>query len=77
MKAFFKDTNKLIVNSMDHQEALNGKTFLEKIANSTITIEARNDINDEFDGLVISLIPNEESTEEIIDENTEEVENNG
>lgn len=55
MKAFFKDNNKIIINSMDYTEALIGKAFMEKAANSDIVIEQRYDINDDFDGFVITL----------------------
>lgn len=56
MKAFFKDTDKIIINSMDHSESLVGKQFLNSLKNKTVKIEQRNDINDDFDGLVITII---------------------
>ena len=59
MRAFFKDNNKIIINSLDHSEALVGKTFMSLVANSNVLIEQRYDINDEFDGLVISLTEKE------------------
>lgn len=56
MKAFFKDSDKLIINSMDYTEALIGKEFLNKLATKDIKVEQRYDVNDDFDGLVITLI---------------------
>lgn len=56
MKAFFKDSDKLIINSMDYTEALVGKEFLNKIATKDIKVEQRYDVNDDFDGLIISLV---------------------
>lgn len=56
MRTFFKDNDKIVINSMDSSEALVGKTFLNKLDETKkVVIEARNDINDDFDGLVISL----------------------
>ena len=69
MKAFFKDTDKLIVNSMTYDEALVGKMFLDKSEGKTIRAEQRNDINDDFDGLVLTIggvAPTEEEIEERI-----------
>ena len=63
MKAFFKDTDKLIVNSMTYDEALVGKMFLDKSEGKTIRAEQRNDINDDFDGLVISIVEPAEQEE--------------
>ena len=66
MKAFFKDTDKLIVNSMTYDEALVGKMFLDKSEGKTIRAEQRNDINDDFDGLVLTIggvAPTEEEIE--------------
>ena len=66
MKAFFKDTDKLIVNSMTYDEALVGKMFLDKSERKTIRAEQRNDINDDFDGLVLTIggvAPTEEEIE--------------
>lgn len=64
MKAFFKESNKIIINSMSYDEALVGKQFLAALEGKTIKVEQRNDINDDFDGLVISVvdIPAEEET---------------
>lgn len=75
MKAFFKDSDKIIINSMDYTEALVGKSFLEKLSSKDVKIEQRYDVNDDFDGLVISLIdkqPVEEPTDNtpIVDEPT-------
>ena len=67
MKAFFKESNKIIINSMSHDEALVGKQFLAALEGKTIKVEQRNDINDDFDGLVISIVDipvNEEATTE-------------
>ena len=55
MKAFFKDNNKIIINSMTYDEALVGKQFLENLQGKVIWAEQRNDINDDFDGLVLSI----------------------
>lgn len=56
MRTFFKDNDKIVINSMDSSEALVGKTFLDKLDETKkVCIEARNDINDDFDGLVISI----------------------
>ena len=73
MKAFFKDTDKLIVNSMTYDEALVGKMFLDKSEGKTIRAEQRNDINDDFDGLVLTIggvAPTEEEIEARIKEVT-------
>ena len=56
MKSFFKDSEKLIINSMDYTEALVGKEFLNKLATKDIKVEQRYDVNDDFDGLVITLV---------------------
>lgn len=58
MKAFFKDSDKIIINSMDYTEALVGKQFLENLSaeGKTIKVEQRYDVNDDFDGLVISIV---------------------
>ena len=67
MKAFFKESNKIIINSMSYDEALVGKQFLADLEGKTIKVEQRNDINDDFDGLVISIVDipvNEETTTE-------------
>lgn len=55
MKAFFKDNDKIIINSMDHSEALVGKTFLKDLQGKCLKAEQRNDINDDFDGLVLTI----------------------
>lgn len=55
MRTFFKDNDKIVINSFDHSEALVGKQFLASAKDKSFKIEARNDINDEFDGLVITL----------------------
>lgn len=72
MKAFFKESNKIIINSMSYDEALVGKQFLAALEGKTIKVEQRNDINDDFDGLVISIvdIPVDETTnnEEVQDD---------
>lgn len=64
MKAFFKESDKIIINSMSYDEALVGKQFLAALEGKTIKVEQRNDINDDFDGLVISVVdiptPNQE-----------------
>lgn len=64
MKAFFKDSDKIIINSMDYTEALVGKQFLDNLKDKVLKVEQRNDINDDFDGLVISIIdaPVEDTT---------------
>lgn len=74
MKAFFKDSDKIIINSMDYTEALVGKQFLENLKGKELKVEQRNDINDDFDGLVISIIEKqEESVEEVVEEPVETV----
>ena len=55
MKAFFKENNKIIINSMDYTEALVGKQFLQDLAGKALYAEQRNDINDDFDGLVLTI----------------------
>lgn len=55
MKAFFKENNKIIINSMDYTEALVGKQFLQDLAGKVLYAEQRNDINDDFDGLVLTI----------------------
>ena len=55
MKAFFKENNKIIINSMDYTESLVGKQFLEDLAGKVIYAQQRNDINDDFDGLVLEI----------------------
>lgn len=70
MKAYFKDENKIIFNSMDYTEALVGKAFLDNSVGNTIKVEERYDVNDDFDGLVLSVgdkIITEEEVEERIE----------
>ena len=55
MKAFFKENDKIIINSMDYTEALVGKQFLNDLAGKVLIAEQRNDINDDFDGLVLTI----------------------
>ena len=77
MKAFFKESNKIIINSMSYDEALVGKQFLAALEGKTIKVEQRNDINDDFDGLVISIVDvpvDAEPTTEAPAETTETVE---
>lgn len=56
MKAIFKDTDKLIINSLEYSETLIGKQFLKNLEGKTLKVEQRNDINDEFDGLVFTIV---------------------
>lgn len=74
MKAFFKDNTKIIINSMDYTEALVGKKFLQELEGKTLKVEQRNDVNDDFDGLVLSIveIPNTEEVETQVDEIVED-----
>lgn len=74
MKAFFKDGNKIIINSMDYTEALVGKQFLDNVASKDIKIEQRFDVNDDFDGLVISLVDKQPATSEDTKESTKATE---
>lgn len=55
MRAYFKDNSKLIINSLDTQEAIIGQNFIKDILNKNIKIEERKDVNDDFDGLVITV----------------------
>lgn len=55
MKTFFKDNDKIIINSMDYTESIVGKEFIHKVETSNVKIEQRYDVNDDFDGLVITL----------------------
>lgn len=74
MKAFFKDSDKIIINSMDYTEALVGKQFLDNLKDKELKVEQRNDINDDFDGLVISIVDKPEpEPEEVIEEPIEEI----
>lgn len=66
MKAFFKDSDKIVINSMDYTEALVGKAFLNNVTNKQVKIEQRYDVNDDFDGLVISLVDKEDKSDDII-----------
>ena len=68
MKAFFKESDKIIINSMTYDEALVGKRFLELLEDKHIKAEQRNDINDDFDGLVLSVADGSVYTEEEIEE---------
>lgn len=78
MKAFFKDNDKIIINSMDYNEALVGKQFLKNLEGKALKVEQRNDVNDDFDGLVLSVIeiPDvgeiENQVDEIIEDNDRE-----
>lgn len=63
MKAFFKESTKIIINSMSYDEALVGKQFLAALEGKIIKVEQRNDINDDFDGLVISIVEPAEQEE--------------
>ena len=63
MKAFFKESTKIIINSMSYDEALVGKQLLAALEGKTIKVEQRNDINDDFDGLVISIVEPAEQEE--------------
>lgn len=71
MRAFFKDNDKIIINSMDYTEALVGKQFLSNLEGKCIRAEQRNDINDEFDGLVLTIgekSPTQEEIEKMIED---------
>lgn len=72
MKAFFKENNKIIINSMTYDEALVGKTFLDMLADKHIKAEQRNDINDDFDGLVLTIEDGAVYTKEEIEKVVEE-----
>lgn len=72
MKAFFKDTDKLIVNSMTYDEALVGKQFLNNLTGKSLKAEQRNDINDDFDGLVLTVSDEQSQSEEEIQKRIEE-----
>jgi hypothetical protein len=70
MKAFFKDEKKIIVNSMDYTEALVGRAFKDNSEDKYVTVEERFDVNDDFDGLVLTIgekIITEEEVQERID----------
>lgn len=64
MKAYFKDNDKLIINSLDSQEVIIGQNFINDISDKVITIEARKDVNDDFDGLVITTKTGKQSLPE-------------
>lgn len=76
MKAFFKDSDKIIINSLEHNERLVGETFLNEYSKgATLKVESRNDVNDDFDGLVLSLTEGttpeptpSEITEDVVEE---------
>jgi len=71
MKAFFKDNDKIIINSMDYTETLVGKQFLANLEGKCVRAEQRNDINDDFDGLVLTIgdaAPTQEEVEKMIEE---------
>lgn len=77
MKAFFKESDKIIINSMTYDEALVGKTFLNNLEGKALKAEQRNDINDDFDGLVLTIggpAPTEEEIQKRIDDAVAEVE---
>jgi hypothetical protein len=76
MKAFFKDNDKLIINSFDHNERLVGETFLDAYSKGyTLKVESRNDVNDDFDGLVLTLVePTPEPTPEPTSDTTQDSE---
>jgi len=77
MKAFFKDSNKIIINSMTYDEALVGKQFLKDLEGKQLKAEQRNDINDDFDGLVLTIeeIPTSTTPEEPEEQITEDTVN--
>lgn len=82
MKAFFKDNDKIIINSLDHNERLVGEAFIEAYKEgSNVVIASRNDVNDDFDGFVITLVEpvsNESTnTEQVADENVEDTNSEG
>ena len=58
MKVLFKDSNKIIINSLDSTEVLVCAQFLKDAATTgkSLKVEERKDINDDTDGLVISII---------------------
>lgn len=67
MKAIFKDTDKLIISSLDHSEAIVGKAFLKNLEEDgkTLKVEQRNEpYQDEFDGLVITIVDKETDIEQ-------------
>ena len=76
MKAFFKDSDTIIINSLEHNERLVGETFLNEYSKgATLKVESRNDVNDDFDGLVLSLTEGttpeptlSEITEDVVEE---------
>lgn len=64
MKAYFKDNDKLIINSLDSQEVIIGQNFIKDINDKVVKIEARKDVNDDFDGLVITVETGKQSLPE-------------
>ena len=70
MKAYFKDDKRIIFNSMDYTEALVGKAFLDNSEDKYVVVEERYDVNDDFDGLVLTIgdkVITEEEVQERID----------
>ena len=70
MKAFFKDEKKVICNSMDYTEALVGRAFLDNAEDRYIIAEERKDVNDDFDGIVLTVgehVITEEEVQERVD----------
>lgn len=67
MRTFFKDNDKIIINSMDYTEALVGKQFLTNLEGKHIKAEQRYDVNDDFDGLVLSISDGSVYTKEELD----------
>ena len=55
MRTFFKENNKIVINSMDYTEVLVTKQFLDLYKEKEVKIEERKDVNDDVDGLIISL----------------------
>lgn len=57
MKAYFKNTEKIILNSMDYTEALVAQQILDNISegDKIINIVERYDVNDDLDGLVVMI----------------------
>lgn len=55
MRTFFKDNNKIVINSMDHTEVLVTKQFMDLYKEKEVKIEERKDVNDDLDGIIISL----------------------
>lgn len=55
MRTFFKDNNKIVINSMDYTEVLVTKQFMDLYKEKEVKIEERKDVNDDLDGIIISL----------------------